>query len=182
MTFLQHDIKSEPHSYIWGKLVCSSHPGSSAGPVLSLMLALRSLDGKLHNTLLWTKHSPSHMKLTRNLGCSAKFEWGNRGEGGGGGHRVTPNFLISIPILVLKLLGRVKSLGSLSCSFSCCWAIFVTWQSAVNHRGGWCHWNMSILWEERGMWLNHNQDSANGLRRGAQKKDFWRDYISVVRL
>lgn len=77
--FLQHDIKSEPHSDIWVKLGCSSHPGSTTGPIFSLMLALRLLNGKLHNILLWTKHSSSHMKLTRNLGCSAKFESGNGG-------------------------------------------------------------------------------------------------------
>lgn len=96
-------------------------------------------------------------------------------------HRVTSNLLISIPILVSKLLGQVESLGSLSCSFSCCWAIFVTWQGAVTTGG-----LMSLEYVHavggEGDVVKLQWRFGKQFATRCTGKDFWEDHISVVRL
>lgn len=96
-------------------------------------------------------------------------------------HRVTSNLLISIPILVSKLLGQVESLSSLSRSFSCCWAIFVTWQGAVTTGG-----LMSLEYVHavggEGDVVKLQWRFGKWFAKRCTEKDFWEDYISVVRL
>lgn len=74
-------------------------------------------------------------------------------------------------------------MSSLSCFFSCSRAISSLWRGRVQWPlRRWCHWIMSVLWEERGMCSNHDEDLVDGFATSTiNVKCFPKNAISMWR-